>query len=1149
MGLRFIYGRAGSGKSHYCLEAINKRIEKEVTHPLILLVPEQFSFQAEKNLIKTVGESGMLKAQVLSFKRMAYTVFNEVGGISRKHMNAAGRSMLIYRIMDENKDKLKVFGKAAKRQGFVTTVSDIITELKRYGVTTEALKETLDRIENNYLRNKIEDIALIFREFEKKLQAGYIDSEDELTLLIEKLDKSHLFNGAEIWIDEFSNFTPQQYKVLEKLLCKAKKINVTLCTDCLTGECITDNTDVFSPTKATEKKLLEIISENNIKYEKPIALKCEPCYRFKNSNELQHLEKYLFSHPYKIYKEETSDIHIFKALNKYVEIEETARDIVRMCRDNEFRFKDIAVVSGDLEGYENLVRAIFTEYNIPYFIDKKRGIDDNPIVVLIISVVEILARNWSYESVFRYLKTGLLDFENEEIDILENYVLASGIKGSKWTSGESWDFRTSYSFDAEDMSDYEKELLNKINSIRERVSAPIINLTSNIKGRKKAREMCEGLYEFLCELNIPKKMGQWIESFKEIGELDKANEYSQIWNIVIEVLDQIVEVIGEESLSMDSFAKILSSGFKEYEVGVIPPALDQVLVGSISRLKSHDVNALYIIGVNDGVFPAVIPREGMLIDSDRESLKEKGMEIAKDTKGRAFEEQFLVYTALTIVGKYLRLSYPMGDEDGKTKRPSILISRLKKIFLKLEEESNLIEWDEEKESLKEVAGPKATFNELISSVKKKTHGGYISPLWLDVYRWYKVHKDWNEKLERVLSGFSYTNKAEIQDTKRVRKLYGKHMSMSVSRLEKFVECPFAYFVQYGIKARERKIYNLTPPDLGSFMHNMLQSFSVKLREESLSWTDIDRTWCEKSVSKIVDEGLSKMPGSVLNSSKRYEHVTNSLKRILTRSVWLITEHMKRGGFTPEGYELSFGNSGDFPPISVKLHSGETVSLIGRVDRVDSMREETTTYLRIIDYKSGTKEFKLSDVYYGFQMQLLIYLDAILSELEERMNKSALPGGILYFKLDDPIVKGKGEMPDSEIEERITKSLKMNGLLLEDLDIIREMDNEIEKSSDIIPATIKKDGTLSKSQSSVATLEQFELLRKYVRSTIAKLCEEILEGNISLSPCKNKIKDSCKYCFYSAICQFDTSMRGNRYRIIKDRAEEEIWKEIEQKIKC
>lgn len=1147
MGLKFIYGRAGSGKSHYCLNSIKKRIEEGCTHPLILLVPEQFSFQAEKNLIKAVGEEGVLKAQVLSFRRMAHVVFNEVGGLTRQHINNAGRSMLIHRIMEQNNDKLKVFGKAAKKPGFVTTVSDIITEFKRYNITAEILKSTVERIDNEYLKNKLEDITLIFDSFQRTLHEKYIDEEDELTMLIEKIGKSHIFDEGEIWVDEFSSFTPQEYDILEKLLFKAKTVNITLCTDSLTGEGNVDNTDVFSPTKNTEKKLLEIIQNNNIKYEKPLALECKPCYRFRDSRELQHLEGYLFSYPYKDYKGQPSDIHISKALNRYVEIEETARDIISLTRDKGFRFKDIAVVSGDLEGYESLVRAVFSEYNIPYFIDKKREVDSNPIVVLLISAVEILAKNWSYESVFRYLKTGLLDMENEEIDLLENYVLANGIRGNKWVSEEKWNFRLNYDFDNSQLSQSEQEFLEKINTIREKVRDPLMNLALSIKGRKRGRESCEGLYTFLCNLGIPERVEAWISQFKEAGELDKVNEYSQIWDIVIELLDQIVEVLGDEIVSIDMLSKILSTGFKEYEVGVIPPSIDQVLVGSITRLKSHDVSALYIVGVNDGVFPAVIPAEGVLSDNDREGLRERGLEIAKDTKSRAFEEQFLVYTTLTLVSKYLRLSYPMGDEEGKTKRPSIIISRVKKIFPALKEESSLMDRNEDYENLRVIDGPKATFNQFISSLRKNREGSYVTPLWLEVYRWYRDNGEWNDKLKGVLSGFSYTNEAEIADTKKVRKLYGKHMNISVSRLEKFVECPFEYFVQYGLKAKERKVYALTSPDLGSFMHNILQSFSLKLKEDSLNWSDIDRQWCEAQVGRIVDESLSKIPGSIFNSSKRYGHVTNSLKRILTRSVWLITEHMKRGGFTPVGYELSFGNSGDFPPISVELHSGETVTLIGRVDRVDNMSEENATYLRIIDYKSGAKEFKLSDVYYGFQMQLLIYLDAILTELEENIEKEALPGGILYFKLDDPILKVKKDLSDKEIEEKIMKQLKMNGLLLDDIQVIREMDREMEKSSDIIPVSVNKDGTFSKS-SSVATLEQFQLLRKYVKNTIASLCEEILEGNISLSPCKSKTRDSCKYCVYSSVCQFDVSIKGNRYRVINEKKEEELWQEIEKKVK-
>lgn len=1148
MSIRFIYGRAGSGKSHYCLEDIKKKIEKGDNSTLILLVPEQFSFQAEKELIRAIGERGILRAQVISFKRMAERIFSEVGGGIRQHMNDAGRSMLIYKIIEENKDKLKVFGRGCKRQGFVTTVSDIITEFKKYDVTPQLLKDTLDRIDNINLKNKIEDIITIFSEFQDRLHKNYIDSEDDLTILAEKIDKSKIFDGAEIWVDEFTSFTPQEYRVLEKIMCKVNKMNVTLCTDCLNGDCSVENTDVFLPTKITEQKLLEIARNNSIAYDKPVALNCSPCYRFKEKDEFQHLQQYLFAYPYKTYKGNTENIHIFKALNKYTEIENTARDIVRICRDKGFRFKDIAVVSGDLDGYESLVRAVFNEYNIPYFIDKKRDIDNNPITVLILAAVEILSKNWSYESVFRYLKTGLLDLEDVDIDILENYVLANGIRGKKWTEESPWDFRISYGINDEEMSEDEKDLLNKINNIRNKVRTPVMNLSSAIKGRKKGRQICEGLYNFLCELSVPEKVEELIREFREESQLDKANEYSQIWDIVVEVLDQIVDIIGDEVLTMDTFSQILSTGFSEYEIGVIPPSLDQVLVGSITRLKSHDVSALYIIGVNDGVFPAAIPSEGILTDNDRESLIERGVEVAKDTRSRVFEEQFLVYTTLTIVGKYLRLSYPMGDEDGKTKRPSIIISRIKKLFPELEEESNLLESAGDDEGLKAVNGPKATFNELIANIRKNSGSDHcISPLWLDVYRWYKGEEIWSERLNTVLNGFYYSNEAEIADTTRVRKLYGRHMNISVSRLEKFVECPFAYFVQYGLKAKERKMYNLTSPDLGSFMHNILQNFSVELKERNLSWRDIDKKWCEENVSKIVEKTLDKFPGSILNSSKRYGHITGGLKKILTRAVWLITEHIKRGEFTPSGYELSFGNSGDFPPISVELHSGEKVSLIGRVDRIDTMQEEESTYLRIIDYKSGTKEFKLSDVYYGLQMQLLIYLDAILTELEEKMNKEAIPGGILYFKLDDPIIKGKSEMSDEEIEERIMKSLRMNGLLLDDPDIIREMDREIEKSSDIIPATIKKDGTLSKAQSSVATMEQFQLLRRYVRDTISSLCEEMLEGNIGVNPYKKKNKNACEYCIYSSICQFDTAIKGNKYRIFKDKSDEEVWNNIEERL--
>ncbi|MDF2881507.1 MAG: ATP-dependent helicase [Clostridiaceae bacterium] len=1141
MSLRFIFGRAGSGKSYFCINDIKNQINiNEEEHSLILLVPEQFSFQAEKNLINMIGEKSIHKAQVLSFKRMAYTVFNEVGGITAQHMNEAGRTMLIHNVISSVKNELKVFNKAATRQGFTSTIGEIITELKKYSVDIKELSSSIDRIKDENLKNKVIDIKLIYEEFEKRLHEKYIDSDDDLTILIEKLDESSLFNNAEIWIDEFYSFTPQEYLVIEKLLKKASRVNISLCQDTSNKEI--QNTDLFSPVRNTEKKLLEIINNNNIKYDKPVTLNCTPCHRFKNNYELQHLEKYMFAYPFKVYEKDVNNLSIMKALNRYNEVEDTAREIISLCRDKGYRYKDIAVVSGDLEQYENIVKAIFTEYEIPYFIDAKRGIENNQLIIYIISAMEIHARHWSYESVFRYLKTGLSNITVDEIDLLENYVLKNGIKGSMWLDEGKWEYGLRYDFTEEERA-LEELNLDKINDIRKKVAEPLQLFHSELKKSKTAKKLCEVLYNFLIGNSTGDKLQLWIEQFKTQHELDKANAYRQIWNIVMEVLDQVAEILGEDKINIDEFSKVLHAGFQQYEIGLIPPALDQILVSSVYRLKSHEIKALFLLGVNDGIFPKGKNEEGILNDSDRIMLRESGMELGNNTKEDAFEENFQVYSILTSVSDYVRLSYSISDIEGKSMRPSIIISRLKKIYGKLKEYSEIADEMNIDANINKIVNPKATLNQLVSSIKKDSGIINISPVWIEAYRWYKENNVWNKKINTVVKGFDYTNSLEVNSTLKIRKLYGDKLNISVSRLEKFSECPFSYFVQYGLRAKERKIYSLTSPDLGTFMHSVIQHFSNIVNEKNINWDDITKEWCEKTVGEIVEDTIVKIPGNIFNSSPRYKHVANNLKKVLTKSVWLITEHMKKGGFIPSGYEISFSKGGDYEPIKIQLHSGEDVELIGRVDRLDFLQQNEKLYLRIVDYKSGNKEFKLSDIYNGMELQLLIYLDAILTQLSGENGEKAEPGAILYFKLQDPIIKAKGYLSDEEIEKRIAASLKMRGLLLDDVEIIKQMDRDIEGSSLIVPVMVKKDGSISKSRSSVATLEQFKALREFVRGTIVNICEEILEGNISINPYKNNKKTPCEYCLYSAICQFDTSIRGNCYRFIKDISDEEFWDAI------
>lgn len=1136
MSLRFIYGRAGSGKSHFCFEEIKNNVKEDNNVPLILLVPEQFSFQSEKNLINILGEKNILRAVVLSFKRMAYRVFSEVGGLTKQHMDASGRAMLIYRIIDRNKGELKVFGKAVKSQGFVDIVSDTITEMKRYNITPEILGTAAEGTQDELLKNKLYDISLIYQEFEKALHEKYIDSEDDLTMLAEKLEKSSLFRGAQIWIDEFSSFTPQQYVIIEKLMKMAQRVNVSICTDCLSAGDI-EETDVFSQVKLTQLKLQKIAAENYIKIEPPVRLNANPGLRFRECTEIGYLESHMFSFPYVPDKNKTKNISIFKSVNKYAEVEETARDIIRICRDYGVRYKDIAVVTRDLPGYGNLVRAIFKEYEIPCFIDEKKEVVDNPLILLITSSVEILARNWAYEPVFRYLKTGLLDIDKNDVDMLENYVLANGIRGRRWLE-ETWRYRLNYGYNDE-LSEYEANVIKRVNAVKDEITAPLFSFYSSIQKSQNAREICTAVYDFLCVIGIPDKIESLIDGFRSSGELDSASEYSQIWNMIMGVLDQIVEVMGNDKITLEEFLKILVQGLGEYSIGIIPPALDQVLVGSIERLKSHDISYLYIIGVNDGIFPMSLKDEGILNDDDRESLRGLGVELASGTKTKVFEEQFLVYTALTAAGKYLRLSYPIADHEGKSMRPSIVISRVKRLFPNISEYSNIIEGSHG--DINMVTMPKATFKGLVSAIRDDNDGLDVSPIWKDIRGWYEEREEWKPKIKRVAAALSYSNQVRLKDAKTLRNLYGKEMYFSVSRLEKYVECPFAYFIQYGLKARERKVYEMSAPDIGTFMHSVIDSFSRTLKENNMTWHDVERDWCYTRVDQIVDEIAAKDTGSILSSSSRYKYITTRLKRVLSRAVWLIALHIKRSGFEPAGYEVGFGTNGDFPPITIKLPSGQNINLIGRIDRVDKMDREDGTYIRVVDYKSGNKAFSLSDVYYGLQIQLLVYLDAILSSNADNSDKPLLPGGVLYFRVDDPIIRAKGELQDEEIEKEIMKKLKMKGLLLANEDIIKEMDREIDGNSNIIPARINKDGTIGKS--SAASKEQFDNLRSHVRGKLIELCQEMADGNISILPYKKKGHTPCEYCHLGSVCKFDPGIKENKYKLINDISDDEIWQLI------
>lgn len=1151
MSVRFIFGRGGSGKSTYVLNEIKKRVQDDETTPVIMLVPEQYTFEMEKRmsrLFQGKEKDKFLRSRVLSFKTMSNIVFSRVGGLTEVNINSSGRAMMTYKAIENVSKELNIFSKSSSQSGFVSSISDMISELKQYNIGYDMLDNISGEIENENLRLKLKDISKIYKEYEEKLHENYIDSQDMLISLSDKLGLSGYFKDAYIYIDEFTGFTPNQYRVLKQIFKEAKEVYISLTVD--NPQYISySKSDAFSRTKFTYQKLIKLCAEEGISLLPSVNINSEKIARFKDCEELLHLEKYYNAYPYKTYDKATNNIKIKEFNNLYSEIEEIAKEIVNLVRDKGVRYKDITVATRDLNKYDFLVNSIFKEYEIPNFIDKKREAKSNPIIVLIISVLEMKGRRYSYETMFRYLKSGLIGIDSSDINLLENYVLANGIKGKKWFE-EVWEYKINHNTNEE--SEYEIEIKSRVNETKNKALTPIIHLQGKLKGKNKVEDICRYIYEFLLEIEMPTTIENIIMDFKEKGELDIANQYSQVWNIVVDIFDQMVEIMGKETVSLDKFIRLISLGFDEYKLGLVPPSIDQVLVSSIDRMKNPNTRYLYLVGTIDGTFPLIAKDNGLLSDNDRHSLGQKGIEVDIDSKTKTFEEQYLVYKALTSTCENLIVTYPIADHEGKTLRPSVIISRLKKIFPNVDNKSYLIKDDitTSEEILNEISTKSPTFNALINEIKEYDDGKDINDLWLDIYRYYATDDDYKNITEKVISGLNYTNQVAKVEEDKIRKLY-ENKSLSVSRLEKYAQCPFAYFIQYGLKAKERKEYSFTAPDLGTFIHNILDKFSKQLINDNLNWRDIDYNYINNNVSNIVAEFVSKIPGYILKSSERYKYLAQRLKNMLISAISIISEQIKQGSFEPIGYEVDFGGKkGKYPPIKIVLQNGEEINLRGQIDRVDKFENEEGKYIRIIDYKSGKKDLSLTDIYYGLQLQLLVYIDAILAS-GEYSNENINPAAILYSRIDDPIAKFDENKDDEEIRENILKSLKMQGLLIKDSNIIKQMDKSLESgektTSLIIPANLNKDGTLGRHTKGV-TYDEFDTIRKYVKDLIKDLCEEMLSGNISISPYKNKDNMSCNFCTYSSICQFDTTLKDNKYKIINKKSDDEIIKMMRGEVK-
>ncbi|WP_160724643.1 helicase-exonuclease AddAB subunit AddB [Bacillus sp. USDA818B3_A] len=1152
MSLRMITGRSGSGKTAMLLNEIREHLLKSPEgRPIIYIVPEQMTFLTEYRLATDSLIGGMIRAQVFSFSRLAWRILQETGGITRYHLSSVGMNMLIRKIIDEQKEHLSIFQRTADKNGFVQQLEQMITEFKRYCIRPEELieKSAQIRSENSSskaLHDKLTDLEKIYSKFEDEIFGKYIDSEDYFRLLAEKISVSAYLKDAEIYIDGFYSFTPQEYQVIGELMKHCQRVSIAMTTDRTAVDSAPDELDLFRASSDACYNLYDVAKSNGIEIEQLVTLSEQKKW---TAPSLVHLEKQFDTRPALPFVGETK-IQMIQAVNRRAEIEGIAREIRQAVQIKGYRYRDIALLIRNGGDYHEIIEPVFDDYQVPYFIDQKRTMLNHPLIELIRSTIEIINSFWRYEPIFRAVKTELLYplRENpakmrEKMDRLENYCLAYGINGSKWTKKDRWVYRRIRGLEltGSAQTDAEKEMENELNELKLLITAPVLRLSRRLKKADTGRKLCEAIYLYLEELDIPEKLEHWKQAAEESGNLVRMREHEQVWNAVIDLLDQYVEILGDEQVSLKSFAAILEAGFDSLHFSLIPPALDQVLIGDLEKSRLNDSKIVFVVGVNEGVLPVKISDEGILADEDRENLLAAGMNLAASSRTRLLDENFLAYKAFTAPAEFLYVSYPLANDEGKALIPSSYIKRLKDMFPGLEETiyvADPSELDQEKQ-LGFVSNFTTTLSYLNSMLQLKKRNYPIADLWWDVYNYY-LTSPWKNKAQKVFSSLFYTNETVQLSPEVADALYGDVIQASVSRMELYNGCAFSHFAQHGLKLRERQIFRLEAPDIGELFHAALKQISETVNEQNLSWADLTRKQCEQLSKDAVSSLAPKLQNEILLSSERHHYIQRKLEQIITRASIVLSEHAKISGFSPISLELAFGPKGELPPLSFSLKNGKRMELAGRIDRIDKAKaEDDSVFLRVIDYKSSEKDVNLTEVYYGLALQMLTYLDIVMTHSKELVEMKASPAGVLYFHVHNPFIHSKKMLTIDQIENEIMKKFKMNGLMLSDQRVIQLMDQSLESGdSQIVAAGIKKDGNLSK-KSKVASLEEFDRLRNHVRTIYQKTGNDIINGQIDISPFKLKDKTPCTFCSYKSVCQFDESIESNHYRILTPHSKDEV----------
>lgn len=1108
--LRLLLGRAGAGKS----TAILRRIAASGgARRQLLIVPEQASHETERRLCAVAGNQVSLYAEVLSFTRLGSRVFSQAGGLAAPALDPGGRLLLMCAALKSVSGSLTVYARPSRKPAFLTGLLATLDECKQYQVFPDDLARAGEAVEGRE-GEKLRDLGLIFGAYEALSAQTAADPRDRITRLAQGLKECGYARGMDIYIDGFTDFTPQQGLVLRALLRQAESVTVALTSDRLDRD--TGASNIFAPARRTAAYLRRMAGEEHV----PAEAEYLPQRGEGRSAALARLEANLFADVPAAAASPAPEIGLFSALRPRSEVEYAASEVLRLVREEGCRFRDIALVARGFERYAPLVEEIFPRYGIPVFLDAMTDILQKPVFAVVTGALDVVARGYSYDDVFRYLKTGLAGVSRGECDELENYVLKWGIKGNRWTAKADWDMHPrGYGFP---MTGPDREWIARVNEARRKVVGPLEGLRKNRDRTGRGQAMA--LYRFLESIRLPKQLAERSERLRARGELKRAEEYGQLWEILCGGLEQCAGLLGEEPMELQEFAQLFKLVLSQYDVGTIPVSLDRVNAGEAARLGNREVKALFFLGADDGAVPQVAPAPGLFTDDDRSLLSSFGLELSPQLTDKLDREMTIVYEACARPSHWLTVSWAAMDPQGEEKRPSFLVSRLRLLF---PQNPLLREQDMSGTFRLSAPGPAVELAGRYPQVRRILSG----------------RAEYAPRVRRMEDAL-HAERGSLSP-EAVQRLYGRRVPMSASRMDKYQSCHFSYFMQYGLNAKARRTAGFQAPEYGTFVHyvleHVLQDPACRVGDGSGGWS-YDRERARRLIREIMERYIAEELGGLENKTPRFLYLFQRLVRPVTQVVENVLDELGASQFRPIAFELGFGAKGELPPVELTV-DGITVSISGFVDRLDGWVHNGRLYLRVVDYKTGRKSFDLTEVWNGLGLQMLLYLFTLEDQGSALYHREVTPAGVLYLPAREATVQGRRDMDEAERRKRADAELRRRGLILDDPEVVEAMESPGEEGLRFLPLRVSgRTGAIT--GDALVSAERLGRLKVHTQRILREIARELSAGNIAADPFwRGPEKNACLYCDYAAACHFEEGRGGDRVRYLPALDGEAFWQAV------